>query len=328
MALRSSMGLAFLLSGWLGVQALAQTPMVPAVATVNGQPIPETAVKRALRRIPAAEHAKARPEILDYLIDNVLVDQYLIGLKVNADPAKVEQALAEFKSKLAADGQKYEDLLDRLQLTEPEFRKQIAAQLRWETFLDQQAPEAKLQPFFEGNKVIFDGTRVRARHILVSPDLNDPQAVQVAADKLNKIKQSILVAASTATPDPLEGNDKSTQTAKLAKQKAMEKAFAEAAQSHSACPSKKQGGDLSWFPRMGTMVEPFAKAAFALEPYEMSEPVQTEFGLHLIMLTGRQPGTPIEFTQVKDAVKDYYGYRLREAIIAKMRPKAKLDIQK
>lgn len=45
--------------------------------------------------------------------------------------------------------------------------------------------------------------------------------------------------------------------------------------------SAAQGGDLGWFPR-GAMVEPFEEASFALEPGELSEPVETDYGFHII----------------------------------------------
>ena len=52
----------------------------------------------------------------------------------------------------------------------------------------------------------------------------------------------------------------------------------------SQCPSKKEGGDLGLFSR-GMMVRPFEKAAFELEKGQLSEPVKTEFGWHVIKRT-------------------------------------------
>jgi len=59
--------------------------------------------------------------------------------------------------------------------------------------------------------------------------------------------------------------------------------FAEFAQNYSDCPSSAQGGDLSWFGK-GQMVPEFEEAAFNLEEGEISEPVKTQFGWHLIIL--------------------------------------------
>jgi peptidyl-prolyl cis-trans isomerase C len=57
--------------------------------------------------------------------------------------------------------------------------------------------------------------------------------------------------------------------------------FAELAQQHSECPSKKRGGDLGWFGK-GAMVRPFEVAAFSSEEGAVTDPVKTEFGWHLI----------------------------------------------
>lgn len=63
--------------------------------------------------------------------------------------------------------------------------------------------------------------------------------------------------------------------------------FEELAQEYSLCPSKAQGGDLGYFGR-GQMVKPFEDAAFMTEPGKVSDPVQTQFGWHLIKVTDKK----------------------------------------
>ena len=62
--------------------------------------------------------------------------------------------------------------------------------------------------------------------------------------------------------------------------------FDEAAKEYSQCPSGRVGGDLGFFGK-GMMVKPFEDAAFALEIGQISQPVQTQFGWHLIQLTDK-----------------------------------------
>lgn len=70
------------------------------------------------------------------------------------------------------------------------------------------------------------------------------------------------------------------------KQKISEGAnFGGVAQAYSKCPSKANGGDLGEF-GPGMMVKPFEDAVLALEVGEISEPVQTQFGYHLVHRTG------------------------------------------
>ncbi len=66
-----------------------------------------------------------------------------------------------------------------------------------------------------------------------------------------------------------------------------EATFEELAKEHSDCPSSEKGGDLGFFGR-GKMAKPFERKAFELDEGEISEPVDTQFGWHLIKKTGEK----------------------------------------
>ncbi|TFG78868.1 MAG: peptidylprolyl isomerase [Spirochaetales bacterium] len=63
--------------------------------------------------------------------------------------------------------------------------------------------------------------------------------------------------------------------------------FASMAREYSTCPSKSSGGDLGWF-GPGKMVQPFEYACKNLGVGSISDIVQTQFGYHLIKLTGKK----------------------------------------
>jgi parvulin-like peptidyl-prolyl isomerase len=290
-------------------------------AKVNGQDVPEVAVFRALRQFPVEERAIARKEILNHLIENYLIDQYLSALKITAEPAEVDKLVAEIQGELKKSNLDYQQQLDQMMLTEAEFRAEVTAQMKWDKFLKQQGSDAELKKLFDANPLVFDGTMVRARHILQTPNA-DPAKIEESKKTLLAIKQMVesesAKAATAATGD--------AAAKEQARIKRAEELFGEYAKQYSICPSKKNGGDLSYFPRVGAMVEPFAKAAFELQPYAMSEVVQTEFGYHLIMCTAKKAGTPRKFEEVKDDVRGVYAVRLREAIIAQVKASAKIEI--
>ncbi len=65
------------------------------------------------------------------------------------------------------------------------------------------------------------------------------------------------------------------------------KKFEKLAKKHSKCPSGKKGGDLGYFGR-GMMVPEFDNVVFTMNKGEVSSPVKTQFGYHLIMVVDRR----------------------------------------
>ncbi len=328
--------LAALVLGWLGSAALAQekgsppAPTPPAAvvptgvaATVNGQPIPEVAVQRGLKRVPPDKQAEARVEIVKYLIDNTLVDQYVAQQKITVDAKEVEAKLKQVEEEMKKQGTSLDKMMKTLMLTEAELRNQIANQLRWEKFAAGRISDQAVKDFFEHNKAMFDGSMVHARHILLSPTPTDAKAVADAKAHLIALKKQVEDAAAQGVAK-LPAQTDNLEREKI-RRKIIDDTFAALARKESACPSRSNGGDLDWFP-FASMVEPFARAAFALKPYQMSDVVSTQFGYHLILVIDRREGKEPKFEAVKDDVREVCSDQLREALCAKLRPTAQIVI--
>jgi parvulin-like peptidyl-prolyl isomerase len=267
----------------------------------------------------------ARKEIMAHLIENVIIDQYLNAIKVTIEDKEVDAVINDLKKELmeSKPPKDYVKELEAMMLTEAEFRAEVTAQLKWEKFIKQQGTDAALKQLFESSPDVFDGTMVRVRHILLTPGTDEAKQKE-AAQKLRGIKQVVEQEATKAvTALPATADALAKEQTRVTK---TEELFAAYAKEYSACPSKGQGGDLNFFPRSGAMVEPFAKAAFAMKQFEMSDVVSTEFGYHLILVTARKQGTPKKFEDVKEDVRMYYAMRLREAVIGQMKPKAQITM--
>jgi len=78
--------------------------------------------------------------------------------------------------------------------------------------------------------------------------------------------------------------------------------FEDAASQYSTCPSKEVGGDLGFFPK-GQMVPEFENAAFEMETNTISEPVQTQFGFHIIKKTDHQEASVKALEEVAGQIK-------------------------
>jgi peptidyl-prolyl cis-trans isomerase C len=333
MLLRSraaSIGVAF----WLATGVLtAQTPPpapTPVVdpppskeliaARVNGQAVLEIAVYRGLMNVPPARREEARKDVLNFLIDNTIVDQYLIQLRIEVEHKEVQEQIEKIKDEAVKKKQVFADILKQLMINEDELRSELTSALRWDKFVIKQGTDKALRDMFDKNADMFNGTLTHARHILVLvKEGNKDDAV----GKVASIKKSLedeVAQALAQLPANAFAIAREKERARV-----LDKSFGEAALKYSDCPSKKEGGDLGFFPRAGKMVEPFARAAFALKPYQMSEPVATEFGYHLILAVDYKPGKEVTFEQVKPLVQEVYAERLREAILTHYKAKSRVE---
>ena len=100
--------------------------------------------------------------------------------------------------------------------------------------------------------------------------------------------------------------------------------FAELAQEHSTGPSGPNGGQLGWF-SAGMMVPSFEEAAFALEVGEVSAPVQTQFGWHVIVLNDTREQEPPSLEQVRAELTNGLRQARVEATMTEVMQQAAID---
>jgi parvulin-like peptidyl-prolyl isomerase len=149
------------------------------------------------------------------------------------------------------------------------------------------------------------GPKVQASHILINID--ETMTDEKAKAKIEELKKELDATAA---------------------EKKAEK-FAELAKANSACPSGAKGGDLGAFGR-GQMVPEFDKAVFEMKVGEISAPVKTQFGYHLIMKTKDVAATTPPPMPSKEEVLTYVKQnRNREAIAKFMKnilTKSKIEV--
>lgn len=100
--------------------------------------------------------------------------------------------------------------------------------------------------------------------------------------------------------------------------------FAELAKEKSTGPSGPGGGALGWFGE-GAMVPEFQKAVMALKPGEISEPVQTQFGWHVIVLNETRKATAPELEAVRDEIAGQLRQDAVEARIEELTAEAAIE---
>jgi peptidyl-prolyl cis-trans isomerase C len=102
------------------------------------------------------------------------------------------------------------------------------------------------------------------------------------------------------------------------------KDFAEVAKANSSDGSAANGGDLGWF-GMGQMVPEFETAVVALEPGQVSAPVKSQFGWHLIKLNEKRETTPPPLDAARPEIENQLRQQALEARLAELRAAAKIE---
>lgn len=100
--------------------------------------------------------------------------------------------------------------------------------------------------------------------------------------------------------------------------------FAALAKEKSKDPGAAEGGDLGYFTK-DQMVPEFADVAFKMYPGQLSNPVKTQFGWHVIKVEDRRTKQPPEFDKVKDQIEAYLARKAQTDFITKLRQSAKVE---
>ena len=270
----------------------AQEPQVVdrVVAVIGNHPILESEVQEELfarqsqgLRIPATGDslARVRRAIIDELIDNELLIQQATAdtsIKVTDQEvvAAVEQSIRSVRGRFGTDLEYREELRKAGFQTPEEYRRWLTDQQRHQLLVkalrDKLRGEGKLRPLNPTEvemRAWFEARRSQSDSL---PALVSWQQLVLApaADSAARVRARAL--ADSIVGELRRGAD-----------------FAMAARRFSADPgSREQGGSLGWF-RRGQMVAPFENAAFRLRPGQVSDPVESSFGLHIIQVERAQP---------------------------------------
>lgn len=119
----------------------------------------------------------------------------------------------------------------------------------------------------------------------------------------------------------VEEEAKAAEIAALARAEGAD--FAALAKEHSTGPSGANGGDLGWF-EDGQMVPAFQEAAFALEIGEVSDPVQTSFGWHVIKMEGVRERPAPALAQVREELIGAMSQEITAAVVAALREEGEI----
>lgn len=259
-------------------------------ATVNGEVIYASALSGEVTAIAlqygidvkSKEGEKQRGEITRVVLDQMIEQRLILreARRVNAlaTDAQIDAQLAEIKRNFPSEAD-FQGALAQRGLTVNALRDRLRTNLTVQNLVGKvtsvSVTDAEVEQYFRQHRSEYDQPeQVRASHILLE---SDAEARFVLAR--------------------LRRGDK----------------FEDLARQYSKDPgSKEQSGDLGFVGR-GQLVGEFEKAAFTLRPGQVSGIVKTQFGYHLIKVTGRKDPQPANLAQVRDQIRAQLLSKKREA---------------
>ncbi len=264
-----------------------------SVARVNGQLIGQAEFDKVIEsNIARFEAQNQQPfdeqyrsqlerQVLDGLITRAVLEQEAAEVGVTVTDERLQETLGQFMSQFPNESA-YQMALEQEGFTEDEFitelRRQITIEelIRREVYDKITVSEEKMRSFYEGNPQYFEQSdQVTARHIILTTQgINDQNELASKRAELEGIRREIINGAD----------------------------FGEVARNRSEGPSAPDGGQLGTFSR-GQMVPEFEEAAFALEPGEISEIVETQFGYHIIQVTDKVAARTETFEEARENIR-------------------------
>ncbi len=270
--------------------ALAGAPLIAVaaeriMAIVNMEAILESDVEDALRQAMAQYRvdpgdstsvAQLRKEVLKQLIDEQVILAEAARQGVTVPKAQVDQSvdqqLQTVKSRLGTDEQ-FRKALEQEKLTEPALRQKYATELRKQLLVTKMVDRE-----VQSKTTVTDG-EVRTYFTAHRDSIGKaPERLKLAAVVLAFEPDSAQVKRARAKADSLR--------AVIVKGKP----FADVAAAASDDPSGARGGDLGTFAR-GTMVPEFEEEVFALKPMDLSKPIRSRYGFHIVQVLEHQAAT-------------------------------------
>ncbi len=213
-------------------------------------------------------------------------------------PAEIDQLAALFRDPFA-DDEHFEDALHKAGLTREDLRERAAEHLRERSWIERQiAPalkvsDADLRAYFEAHRAQFtQPERYRANHLFVAAP--DGSSQQVMAAKRNDIQGlSIRLLAGEKLPDLI----------------------AEASEDEA---TKTRGGDLNYFSAL-RMPPEFIGEVAKRSPGQVSGPIQSHLGFHLVQLTERKPARAMTFEEARPEIALARANQQRAAAVEALR---------